>query len=55
MRPEVALVGFGRRGQRTAEVLEGELPAILRAIAPHLRPGATVVDMASVKVKPLGG
>lgn len=29
------------------------MPGVLRAIAPHLRSGATVVDMGSVKVKPL--
>lgn len=29
------------------------LPEVLTAVAPRLRPGATVVDMASVKVRPL--
>lgn len=29
------------------------LPRVLEAIAPHLREGATVVDMASVKVEPM--
>jgi prephenate dehydrogenase len=29
------------------------LPAVLEAIAPHVRAGATVVDMASVKVQPM--
>jgi prephenate dehydrogenase len=29
------------------------MPGVLRAMAPHLRPGATVVDMASVKVEPM--
>jgi prephenate dehydrogenase len=29
------------------------MPEVLRAMAPHLRPGSTVVDMASVKVRPL--
>jgi prephenate dehydrogenase len=29
------------------------MPEVLRAMAPHLRPGATVVDMASVKVEPM--
>jgi prephenate dehydrogenase len=29
------------------------MPGVLAAIAPHLRPGATVVDMASVKVEPM--
>ena len=29
------------------------MPGVLEAIAPHLREGATVVDMASVKVEPM--
>jgi prephenate dehydrogenase len=29
------------------------MPRVLEAIAPHLREGATVVDMASVKVEPM--
>ncbi|CAN5884683.1 hypothetical protein BH20GEM1_BH20GEM1_08240 [soil metagenome] len=29
------------------------MPAVLKAMIPHLRPGATVVDMASVKVEPM--
>lgn len=29
------------------------MPRVLEAIAPHLRKGATVVDMASVKVEPM--
>lgn len=29
------------------------MPAVLEAMVPHLRPGATVVDMASVKVQPM--
>ena len=29
------------------------MPQVLEAIAPHLREGATVVDMASVKVEPM--
>jgi prephenate dehydrogenase len=29
------------------------MPGVLRAMVPHLRPGATVVDMASVKVEPM--
>jgi prephenate dehydrogenase len=29
------------------------MPEVLRAMVPHLRPGATVVDMASVKVEPM--
>jgi prephenate dehydrogenase len=29
------------------------MPQVLRAMAPHLRSGSTVVDMASVKVRPL--
>lgn len=29
-----------------------QLEAVLRAIAPHLRPGSTVIDVSSVKVEP---
>ena len=29
------------------------MPDVLQAMVPHLRPGATVVDMASVKVQPM--
>lgn len=29
-----------------------QLPTVLQAIAPHLRPGATVIDVTSVKVRP---
>lgn len=29
-----------------------QLEAVLRAIAPHLRPGSTVIDVGSVKVEP---
>jgi prephenate dehydrogenase len=29
------------------------MPDVLRAMVPHLRPGSTIVDMASVKVRPL--
>lgn len=29
------------------------MPAVLEAMLPHLRPGATVVDMASVKIEPM--
>jgi prephenate dehydrogenase len=30
-----------------------KMPPVLRSMAPHLRKGATVVDMASVKVEPM--
>jgi prephenate dehydrogenase len=30
-----------------------KMPAVLKSMAPHLRKGATVVDMASVKVEPM--
>jgi prephenate dehydrogenase len=29
------------------------MPDVLQAMVPHLRPGATVVDMASVKIEPM--
>ena len=29
------------------------MPAVLKAMAPHLKQGALVVDMASVKVEPM--
>lgn len=29
-----------------------QLEAVLRAIAPHLRPGSTVIDVSSIKVEP---
>lgn len=50
--PQVDLAEAARCDIVLLAVPLSRLEAVLQAIAPHLRPGATVVDVASVKLRP---
>ncbi|MFV0384377.1 prephenate dehydrogenase/arogenate dehydrogenase family protein [Paracoccus sp. (in: a-proteobacteria)] len=50
--PQVDLPAAARCDIVVLAVPLSQMPDVLRAIAPHLRPGALVIDVASVKIRP---